>query len=325
PADGPDIYRSFVLPLNLPEDKWVRAIEFRPGARTVVHHSLFFYDTTGSARQRDRADPRPGYDRGMGGFSRSASSRKDSMPEYSSPSVSAPTGSLGGWAVGAPAVSLPEGLAWYLPKGADLILATHFHPSGKPEQEISTFGLYFADRAPRRQFTSIQLPPAFAALEGLDIPPGAKEYLIEDSFTLPVDARAFIISAHAHYLGKQMKLSAQLPDGQTQVLLWIRDWDFNWQGAYQFQEFVALPKGTRLAATITYDNSADNPRNPSSPPQRVRWGEGSTDEMGSLTLLVVAENETDLSRLKKDYGQHVKSAFLSLKGLKQMARQLFKS
>jgi hypothetical protein len=117
---------------------------------------------------------------------------------------------------------------------------------------------------------------------------------IEDSFTLPVDVKAFAVGAHAHYLGKQMHLTATLPNGQIKKLLWINDWDFAWQDQYQFKEFVALPKGTRLDVKITYDNSAENPRNPSSPPKQVRWGEGSFDEMGSMSLAVVAANPGEL-------------------------------
>jgi hypothetical protein len=233
----------------------------------------------------------------------------------------APIGSLGGWAVGAQARILPEGLAWYLPKNADLILSTHFHPSGKPEKEVSTVGIYFADKAPTKKFTGIQLPPLFGVFKGLDIPAGAKEYTIEDSFTLPVDVKAFGVGAHAHYLAKQMRLTARLPGGRTRTLLWISDWDFAWQDQYQFKEFVSLPKGTRLEVKITYDNSADNPRNPASPPKRVSWGEGSNDEMGSMSLLVVAANEAEMPELQQAYRQHLRSAFMSGEGWSSIRRR----
>ncbi|MBO0799353.1 MAG: hypothetical protein J2P31_11085, partial [Blastocatellia bacterium] len=282
PADGPDIYRNFALPLGLTEDKWVRAIEFRPGARAVVHHSLFFFDATGSARRQDEEDPLPGYSGRMGGLVRGLFSVRNTARNQSTP-----VGGLGGWAVGAQARVLPDGLAWFLPKGSDLVLSTHFHPDGKAEKEISTLGIYFADKPPTQKFTSIQLPPLFGVFAAIDIPPGEKEFAIEDSFVLPVDVKAFGVTAHAHYLGRQMKMTAHFPDGQTRTLLWISDWDFAWQDQYQFKEFISLPKGTRLNVRITYDNSADNPRNPSSPPKRVRWGEGSTDEMGGISLQVV--------------------------------------
>jgi mono/diheme cytochrome c family protein len=319
PADGPDIYRNFALPLNLTEDKWVRAIEFRPGARAVVHHSLFFFDATGSARKQDEEDPAPGYSGGMGGIPRAlfaGSNLSRGAANQSAP----PIGGLGGWAVGAQARALPEGLAWRLPKGSDLILSTHFHPSGKPEQEVSTIGLYFADKAPTKMFTGIQLPPLFGVFKGLDIPAGVKEYTIEDSFTLPVDVKAFGVNAHAHYLAKRMRMTAQLPDGQTKTLLQISDWDFSWQDQYQFKDYVSLPKGTRLFVKISYDNSTDNPRNPSSPPRRVYWGEGSFDEMGSMGLQVVAANEADLPQLQQAYRDHVRAAFMSPGSLSSIRR-----
>lgn len=314
PADGPDIYRNFALPLHLTEDKWIRAIEFRPGARSIVHHSLFFYDATGGARKQDEEDPLPGYSGRMGGLARGFFNNPGSLRRLGA-GQSPPTGSLGGWAVGAQARFLPEGLAWYLPKDADLVLSTHFHPSGKAEKEASTVGLYFADAAPTKRFTGIQLPPLFGVFKGIDIPAGAKEYTIEDSFTLPVDVKAFGVSAHAHYLGKDFTLTARLPGGQTRTLLRISDWDFAWQDQYQFKEFAFLPKGARIDVKITYDNSAENPRNPSSPPKRVRWGEGSTDEMGSMSLMVVAANEADLPQLQQAYRQHVRSALMSRAGL----------
>jgi hypothetical protein len=323
PADGPDIYRSFALPLNLPEDKWVKAIAFRPGARAVVHHSLFFYDATGNARKQDEADPAPGFSGGMGGFARGASGGGGLRRVFGDPSMggASPVGSLGGWALGAQARALPEGLAWRLPKGADLIFSTHFHPSGKPEDELSTVGLYFTEKPPTKKFTGLQLPPLFGVLKGIDIPAGAREYTIEDSFTLPVDVTAFGVGAHAHYLAKQMLLTAQLPGGETKTLLWIKDWDFAWQDQYQFKEFVSLPKGTRLDVKIIYDNSAENPRNPSSPPKRVLWGEGSNDEMGSMSLQVVAANESEMPQLQETYRRHLQSAFLRPRGLISLWRQ----
>ena len=319
PADGPDIYRNFALPLNLTEDKWIKAIEFRPGARSVVHHSLFFFDTTGAARKQDEADPLPGYSAGMGGLGRGAFGAGNLRAGAGNQPAS--IGSLGGWAVGGQARVFPEDLAWFLPKGADLVLSTHFHPSGKVEKEASTVGIYFADRAPTKRFTGIQLPPLFGVFKGIDIPAGAKDYTIQDSYELPIDIKAFCVAAHAHYLGKQMKLTAQLPDGQIRTLLLISDWDFAWQDQYQFKEFVSLPKGTRLNVTISYDNSSENPRNPTSPPKRVHWGEGSTDEMGSMSLLVVAAREAELPRLQQDYRDHVRSAVLS-RGGEQLLRRL---
>lgn len=331
PAYGRDIYRNFVLPLNLTEDKWVKAVDFRPQARAVVHHSLFFLDDSGTARAEDAKDPTPGYDGGMAGgvtLSRrgglqallgltgrgaaSADPRTSGQDLGSAPDaggiVSRVSGGLGGWALGARAKMLPDGLSYFVPKGSDLILSTHFHPDGKEEKEASTIGLYFADQAPTKKFTGIQLPPVFGALAGLNIPAGEKHYQIHDTFVLPVDVKAFGTGAHAHYIAKDMTLTATYPDGTVKKLLWIQDWDFAWQEQYAYKDYVLLPKGTRLDGTINYDNSADNPRNPSNPPKRVAWGEQSTDEMGSVGIQVVAANERELPILQRAYTQHVREA-----------------
>jgi len=103
-----------------------------------------------------------------------------------------------------------------------------------------------------------------------------------------------------------MKLTATFPDGQVKNLLWIQDWDFAWQEQYAYKDYVFLPKGTRLDGTVSYDNSADNPRNPSNPPRRVTWGEQSTDEMGSVGIQVVAVNEADLPALQAAYAAKVR-------------------
>lgn len=283
-ADGPDIYRNFVIPLNLDEDKWIQAIEFRPGKRSVVHHSLFYYDTSGQAREQDAADPIPGY-KSMGGAQREGSS-------------------IGGWAVGGIPKNLPDGLAHFLPKGSDLILSTHFHPSGKKETEVSTIGFYFSNEPPKERFTAIQLPPVFGALSGVNIPAGESNYSKTDSFVLPVDVKAFGISSHAHYLGKRMKMTATLPNNEVKELLLITNWDFSWQEQYRFKDFVYLPAGTRLDGEVVWDNSKDNVNNPNDPPVTVRWGRESSDEMGSVTLQMVAADKSEFGKLDQAIRKH---------------------
>ena len=89
----------------------------------------------------------------------------------------------------------------------------------------------------------MQLPAVFGLGAGIDIPPGEKQFTIKDSFTLPGDAKVYNAFAHAHYLAKQMKAEATLPDGSTRPLIWIRDWDFNWQDGYRYKKPFILPKG----------------------------------------------------------------------------------
>jgi hypothetical protein len=99
-------------------------------------------------------------------------------------------------------------------------------------------------------------------------------------------------------------MTAVLPDGSTKGLLWIKDWDFSWQDSYFYKTPLRLPKGTKVDVTLVYDNSDRNPRNPTSPPQRVRWGRESFDEMGSMTLLVAAPTGADREALRAAEVQH---------------------
>jgi hypothetical protein len=283
PADGPDIYRNLAVPLGLTEDKWITAIDMKLSARAVVHHVLYFGDPTGKIHEHPSDGPEPGFSGMRAGGA--------TLP-------------LGGWALGAQPHFFPEGLALPVPKGTDLVIQYHFHPDGKPEAEKSTIGVYFAKKPPARTMTSIQLPPIYSLFSGLDIAPGDKDFVIRDSYTLPAAVDAVGVGAHAHYIGKHLKMTATLPGGEVKTLLDIKDWDFAWQDRYYFDQFVPLPKGTRLDAEIHWDNSAANPRNPSNPPIRVTWGEQSKDEMGSVSLIAVAQDEAEIKTIRRDFMQH---------------------
>lgn len=129
--------------------------------------------------------------------------------------------------------------------------------------------------------------------EEIDIPAGEKNYQRSDEFKLPVDMEVRDIWAHMHCVGKKVQVTATLPDGTKRSLLQISDWDFNWQDVYLYKQRFKLPKGTAVRADWTWDNTAENPRNPFSPPQRIRHGEGSTDEMAGLILGGTANNWVD--------------------------------
>jgi hypothetical protein len=275
PAEGKDIYRCFVVPINNTEDKYVSAVEYRAGNHAVVHHALLFLDNTGQARKRDAADPAPGYSSGGGpGF--------------------VPTGGLGGWAPGLTPRHYPDGVAAVIEKNSDLVIQTHFHPTGKVETEKSSVAIYFAKRPPTRILIGSGLTSV-----NIDIPAGEKNFKTNASVTLPVDTEWVSLTPHAHLLCREIKADYTLPSGQKKPLIWIKDWDFDWQDQYQFRTPLHLPKGTRIEMQFTYDNSANNERNPSNPPKRVHLGEQTTDEMALLFMNAAVNNKADGMKLVK--------------------------
>jgi Flp pilus assembly protein TadD len=162
-------------------------------------------------------------------------------------------------------------------------------PSGKPETIKARVGLYFTDRPPSKFPMLLQLEHDGA----IDIPPGKKDFVITDEFRLPLDVDALAVYPHAHYIGKDLQALATLPDGTKKPLVWIKDWDLNWQAIYRYERPVFLPAGAVISMRFTYDNSAANPRNPNSPPKRVLTGDKATDEMGHLWLQVLPRSSED--------------------------------
>jgi hypothetical protein len=268
-ASGRDVFRCFVIPLDIAADRTVAGVEFHPGNRLVVHHALFYLDNTGKARKLDEADAGLGY-RSFGGIG------------------FAPTGGLGGWAPGATPRRLPEGMGHMLKKGSDLVFQVHYHPNGKPEADQSELGIFFTRGPVRKIAVSFAL-----GSRDIEIPAGESRHRVAVSMTLPADIQAVGVSPHMHWLGKEMKLEATLPDGQVVPMVWIRDWDFNWQGNYQYQKLISLPKGTRLDLEAFYDNSAENPNNPNDPPKTAHFGEQTEDEMCFCFVQFVANTRPE--------------------------------
>ena len=267
-ADGNDVYRCFVIPTHFGADRWVTAMQVRPGNAKVVHHVIVYLDSTGQGRAQEAQtqDGNPGYT-SFGGVGFSA------------------TGALGGWAPGNDPHPLPPGVGIWLPKGADIVLQVHYHKDGKPETDLSKIGLYFAKTPVDK---ALRIWPLAAPLW---IAPGDAHYTTHADLTVPADATLLEVMPHMHLLGRTMTVTATRPDGTAQPLVNVPDWDFNWQSTYVYKDPVKLPKGTKINLTATYDNSAANPRNPSSPPKLVTWGEQTTDEMCLAFLFYTVDAE----------------------------------
>jgi Flp pilus assembly protein TadD len=274
PAQQTDAFRIFAIKVPVTKRTYVTGIEFHPGNARVVHHANIRIDRSNATRKLDDADPLPGYD---GLMPRSA--------EY-------PEGHFLGWTPGQIAPLVQPELAWTLDPGSDLVVQLHMQPSGAAEEVLPEIGFYFTGREPQRTPTILRL-----GSQGIDIPPGDPNYVIRDSYVLPVDAQLLAIQPHAHYRAKEIRGVATLPDGTTKLVMHILDWDFRWQHVYREETPIPLPKGTRLSMEYTYDNSASNVRNPELPPARVFWGQRSRDEMGDLWFQLLASNESDRARL----------------------------
>ena len=274
PAGGADVYRKFVLPVPTEAERWVRAVEIRPGPASPIHHATIRIDTTGRARARDAEDALPGYD----GF----------MVE----TARFPPGHVLGWAPGRTVAEQSDALSWALAPGSDFVLQLHMLPGTAPVAVQPEVGLYFADAPATVEPVSVILQSMT-----IDIPAGESAHVVRDAFRLPVALDLLAIYPHAHYLGREVRATATLPDGTERTLLRIDDWDFNWQDEYRYRAPVHLPAGTRVEMRYVYDNSAANPRNPHDPPRRVLFGPQSSDEMAQLLLQVVPAGADDRAAL----------------------------
>jgi len=207
------------------------------------------------------------------------------------PGARFPDGHFLGWAPGK--MPAREVYPWPLEPGNDLVIQMHLKPSGRAEMVQASIGLYLTDTPPPTTPVMIRL-----GSKTIDIPAGSSDYEVVDRFTLPTDVLALSIYPHAHYLAKDMLVLARTPNGRAATLLRIPNWNFNWQDEYTYAQPVALTRGTTIEMRYRYDNSASNPRNPSLPPQRVRFGPQTRDEMGELLVQVLPRSADGFAPLR---------------------------
>ncbi len=262
PASGPDLVRNFVIPIPVERLRYVDAVEIRPGNR-AVHHAVLGVDGARTSRRLDEADPEPGFaSMTLGG----------AVP---------PDGHFLGWTPGKSVQRAAAGTAWRLLPGCDFVLQLHVVPTGKAETVQAEIGLWFTDVATTTTFVGIAMFD-----DRIDIAPGERDHVQRDHLVLPVPVTLHALYPHAHRICRTMRATATPPNGAERVLFAIERWDFDWQDDYVCRQPIELPAGTRIAFEYHFDNSDSNPDNPNRPPQRVRFGQASADEMATLTLSV---------------------------------------
>lgn len=232
-------YQYFAVHTQFKEDKWVQAVEVRPGARKVIHHAVVYIREPGSTWT-------------------SGPTKADILQVYA-PGT-------------APEVWAP-GMAKLIPAGSDLVFEIHYTPDGKPERDRTKVGLVFAPSSPQKRVLTLQMDTA-----AFTIPPGDSNYRISVWGTLPNDALLLGFFPHMHLRGKAFEFMRLLPGGAPDVMLRVSKYSFFWQLDYHLATPLPLPKGTRLVWTAWFDNSANNPLNPDAS-KEVHYGHQSWDEM----------------------------------------------
>ena len=283
--DRPDRYRCFLLPSAVDQDRWVRAVDILPGARQLVHHVILYLTDDPAqinlARKFDEEeDPDPGYD--CWGGPRIAPGAGPGLIKQAG-------GMLGGWVPGASVQSLSSDIGILVPKGAYIVMQVHYHLAGVdvvPDQ--SRIGLYFQSSPPKNRLLTLPLINDTFVLEPGDVDKEADISFTLDTaaFGLPLpDAlvpkfSAIRIAPHMHTLGHQIGADMFQPDTTRVPLIQIDDWDFHWQGFYDFVNPVPMPYRSTIKAACKFDNTTDH---------EVRWGESTEDEMCLIFVGFTAE------------------------------------
>lgn len=270
PPRGRDNHRCFVISNPFEEAVYVKAADVLPGNRRIVHHVILYIDEKGQSLQLDEREEGPGYTC-VGG------------PNFDISINSA----VAGWAPGTMVRPLPEGVAVQIPRGGRLVMQVHYSPSGRTGEDLTKVGLYFAkERVERRIFYVPVLNTRFA------IPPGNADYEVRGNFVVPplLDGKVIQIFPHMHLLGRQIRVD-HVQRGQTRPMIWIDNWDFNWQGFYTYKEPMPFSALSDFRLSCRFDNTANNPRNPNDPLTTVRWGEETGDEMCLAFLGVTFDRE----------------------------------
>ena len=271
PAKGTVEYSWIVVPTNLTEDRWIDSVEVRPGAREQVHHIVLY------SRDKDSkfmSMAKPGVPFTPPGRNGTPPPRKDEGKGFWEFQFNAPGAEIQGLYVpgGVPYTCKP-GQARLLKAGSDVVFQMHYTANGKEAADKSRVGFRFSKTPPKERVFN-----TFIANPYLQIAAGDPKAEVHAALTLPMDVTLLSMNPHTHVRGKGFRYQVTYPTGESEVLLDVPKYDFNWQLSYYLQQPKLLPKGTRIETIAWYDNSPNNPSNPD-PSKRVLWGDQTWEEM----------------------------------------------
>jgi hypothetical protein len=274
PATGIVNVNSVFVKVNFPNDIWVQAAEIRPGNRQVVHHMkawVQYPESPNHAGQSQRSDAAMT----DGGRSR------DMLCKYN-PGLDGQNFTVGD-------------SAKFIPAGSDIVFETHYTSNGKATTDRSKVGIVLAKAPPKQRFfTSGAL-----SNHTFTIPAGDPNFELKTEIVISQPVQLTWLQPHMHMRGKSFQVRAIYPTGESEVLLKVPRFDYNWQVGYEFAKPVSLPKGTRLESVAHFDNSVNNPSNPD-PTRDVPYGAQTWDEMSVTFFSVAVDAKTNPLLLFRD-------------------------
>lgn len=259
-----DAYRTFVIHSNFTEDVYLNQVEYLPGNGSIVHHIVIFYDPTNFSWNQDQDDPEPGYE------------------SYGVGPINNASYIIGAWAPGSGIFTLPSNMGILIPAGADFGIELHYAPGSQGLTDLTTVNLKFTPIQP--VIREVHVDAILNHFDYLDdgplFIPANTVNTFHESFNWEYgDISVVSIFPHMHKIGKSFKVWALDANADTTRFINIPNWSFHWQGFYNYQKPVHITNNSILQAEASYDNTVNNPDNPSNPPQDVEAGEHTTDEM----------------------------------------------
>ena len=267
PASGTVEYTYFVMPTGFTEDRWVQQVEVRPGNKSVVHHIVMIVRPPGVKYVSEAP---------LGHAYVPPKKEGTHKPDTGQGVLQGGQGGIemvGVYVPGGLPYVLQPGQARLIPKGSDIIFQMHYTTNGKAATDRSRVGFIFAKEPPAERVVN-----AYVANMNLHIPAQANNHQVNARITLYNDTHLLSMFPHMHVRGKSFEYRATYPTGETETLLTVPKYDFNWQLTYYLKEPKLLPKGTVLECIAHYDNSPNNPYNPD-PKSEVWWGDQTWEEM----------------------------------------------